>query len=458
MGVLGTAVMRPVPDNGTFGVYFGAEDNTAGTAFTTSDGSGYAHVDYAQVDGTAIANTGSMVAPSTRITNLFPLNGIVSMSVRRGRTRPDQYDDVGEMIVTVNNQGDSTLAGASDPDNNAGRYKRLSTSGGSQVYSSFLQPQMFGRLSYQPTSGTIVHLFTGLLESAVPTDDIWSTTTFTFIDRLSVIGKTSINPKTMAGFADSTGNARLNLLIENGGLPNVVNTNGSATIIYEQANTSYTGSYRDVTGFTKTVTKQTVKDSALDSLKEVVDGEAGRLFCNRDGILCAYDRPTLQTRAATPVATFSDTSTISGYGYDEIHLNQAQDYIYNKCVVSYGTSVVWTAISEASLATYGERSTSKSVVLSSTTDQSAAATFYATNYALPKKTPVSISLQTYGFTDAAFQTIAKIDLGQSVRVVRQQPGGRQFDGTAIVEGIELDLAPESRRFTFYLSATDQTTL
>ena len=457
MGVLGTAVMRPSPDAGTFGLYFGAEDKTAGTAFTTSDGSGFAHVDYAQVDGTAVANTGAKVAPSTRITNLFPLTGIVSMSVRRGRTRPDQYDDVGEMVVTVNNQGSSDLAGASDPDNTTGRYQRLSTTAGVQAYSSFLQPQMFGRLSYQPTAGTIVHLFTGLLESVVPTDDIWSTATFTFIDRLSVIGKTSINPKLMAGFGDSSGNARLNLLIENGGLPNVINTNGAPVIIYDQA-TSYTGSFRDVIGFTKTVTKQTVKDSALDSMKEIVDGEAGRLFCNRDGVICAYDRPTLQTRASAIVATFSDTSSISGYGYDEVHLNQAQDYIYNKCVVSYGTTVVTTAINEASFATYGERSISKSVVLSSGTDQVSAAAFYAFNYALPKKTPVSISLQTYGFTDAAFQTIAKIDLGQSVRVVRQQPGGRQFDGTAVVEGIELDLAPENRRFTFYLSAMDQVTL
>ena len=457
MGLLGTAVQTPIVDLSSFGLYFGAEDNTTGTAFITSDGSGYAHVDYAQVGGTAIANTGAMVAPSTRITNLFPLTGVVSVNIRRGRQRPDQYDDVGEMTVVVNNQGDSTLAGQSDPDNNTGRYKRLSTSGTAQVYSSFLQPGMWGRWTWGGAAGgSAVNMFTGVLESVVPTDDIWSQATYTFVDRMSVIGRTKIAAATIGMYGD-TGAQRINLILDNGGLPNVINYNGVTTIIYEQA-TQYSGSFRDVKGFARRLQRQQTGDSALDSVKQICDGEAGRVFANRDGVVCVYDRANLASRAGTVVATFSDTSGTSGFGYDEIQLNQAQDYIYNEAIITYGSAITTKATLDASIAQYGERSIEKEVKLLEVGDQAAIAAFYATNWGLPKKAPVMVSLETVGFTAADFSTIAAIDLGQSVRVIRQQPGGRTFDGTAVVEGIEVDLTPESRRFTFYLSATDQTTI
>ena len=456
MGILGTAVQTPVIASNNFGLYFGAEDNTAGTAYTSSDGSGYAHVDYAQVGGTAIANTGAMVAPSTRITNLFPLTGIVSVNIRRGRQAPDQYDDVGEMTIVVNNQGDTGLAGQSDPDNNAGRYKRLTTVGTAQAYGSFLQPQMWGRWAWQPTSGSAVNLFTGVLETVEPTDDLWSQSTYTFVDRLSVIGRTKISATTIGMYGD-TGAQRINLILDNGGLPNVINYNGVQTIVYEQA-TNYSGSFRDVKGFARRLDRQTIENSALDSLKQICDGEAGRVFANRDGVICVYDRSNLASRAASIVATFSDTSGTSGFAYDEIKINQAQDYIYNEAVITYGSAIITKATLDASIAQYGERSIEKEVKLVSAGDQAALAAFYATNWGLPKKSPVMISLETIGFSASDFATVAGIDLGQSVRVIRQQPGGRTFDGTAIVEGIEVDLTPESRRFTFYLSATDQTTI
>lgn len=456
MGLLGTAVVTPSIAATSFGLYFGAEDNTTGTAFVTSDGSGYAHVDYATVGGTAIANTGAKVSPSTRITNLFPLTGVVSVNIRRGRQRPDQYDDVGEMTVVVNNQGDSTLAGQSDPDNNAGRYKRLTTVGTAQAYGSFLQPGMWGRWAWQPTSGSAVNMFTGVLETVEPTDDIWSQSTYTFVDRMAIIGRTKIAAPTIGMFGD-TGAQRINLILDNGGLPDVINFNGVQTVIYEQA-TTYSGSFRDVKGFARRLDRQSTENSALDSLKQICDGEAGRVFANRDGVVCVYDRANLASRAGTIVATFSDTASTAGFGYDEIKLNQAQDYIYNEAIITYGSSITTKATYDSSVAQYGERSIEKEVKLLNAGDQAAIATFYATNWALAKKTPVVLSLETFGFTSADFSTVAAIDLGQAVRVIRQQPGGRTFDGTAVVEGIEVDLTPQSRRFTFYLAATDQSTI
>ena len=46
MGTLTLAYSPPKVAAGKFGVLFGAEDATTGTAYTTSDGSGFAHVGF----------------------------------------------------------------------------------------------------------------------------------------------------------------------------------------------------------------------------------------------------------------------------------------------------------------------------------------------------------------------------------------------------------------------------
>ena len=135
MPTLQVTFTPPVVATGKFGFLIGAEDKTNASGYITSDNSGYAHVGYARVDvpttGTTIGGTTyatsnlnavGLVAQSTRILNLFPNDELVQISIRRGRTRPDQYDDVGECTITVNNQ-----TGSSDPDNNTGRYQRLTT-------------------------------------------------------------------------------------------------------------------------------------------------------------------------------------------------------------------------------------------------------------------------------------------------------------------------------------------
>ena len=221
MGTLTVAYVQPKVAAGKFGVLFGAEDNTSGTAFTSSDGSGFAHVGYAEVvSGTTngTGNRGAMVAPSTRIVNIFPNDELTAISIRRGRTRPDQWDDVGECTITVNN-----ATGSSDPDNypplGTGRYQRLTTpSSGTAIpatatYASWLQPGMYGQVCFSSDGVTNIPLFTGILEQVEPTDDRYSTATYTFVDRIAQIGRATLGNASKLLTAGNTGADRITAIM-----------------------------------------------------------------------------------------------------------------------------------------------------------------------------------------------------------------------------------------------------
>ena len=95
MGKINSTIVTPQISIGNFGFVIGAEDNTAGTSFFTSDQSGYAHWDYGRFDvvnggtvggtvyGTANANNFGYWAPTPRVLNAFPVSELVSVSIRR---------------------------------------------------------------------------------------------------------------------------------------------------------------------------------------------------------------------------------------------------------------------------------------------------------------------------------------------------------------------------------------
>jgi len=463
MGTLGTAVIKPAVTTGQFGILFGAEDNTSGTAFTTSDQSGYAHVGYGRVNvvsgttiggtayGTANRNDWGYVATSGRILNLFPNDSLTAISIRRGRTRPDQYDDVGECTVTVLN-----TTGASDPDNATGRYQRLSTptaGTGTTVlaaYSSWLQPGMYGQVMWGGAGGTQIPLFTGVLEQVEPTDDRVSTATYTFVDRIALLGRASTAGNVSVGAKDDIGSVRIKDICAAARVSDIINLNGGTNTIEQLMN---------VRGFNRRVNVTRLGDSALDSLKTIVNGEAGRIFCGRDGLVNVWDRAYMQTQGTTMAGTFTDTpATVAGFGYDEIQTNQAQNFVYNSAVVTAGSTISATAQSVDSVAQYGQRNYEVEAALSSAGDAVALATFLATEWATPSTNVASLSVQAFAFTQANFDTLARIELQQGIRVYRRLPGGRTLDVNCVVEGIEIDITPSTRRFTFYLSPRDTVSL
>lgn len=454
MGTLTLAYAQPKVAAGKFGVLFGAEDNTNLAAFTTSDGSGFAHTDYAEVVSGATngtGNRGALVAPSTRILNIFPNDELTSISIRRGRTRPDQWDDVGECTITVNN-----ATGSSDPDNNTGRYQRLTTpSSGTTVpatatYASWLQPGMYGQVCYSTDGVTNIPLFTGVLEQVEPTDDRYSTATYTFVDRIALLGRATLGDGSKLLTAGNTGQDRISAILQKVRVTDIKNGNGGANLIEQLVY---------LQGFSRVVRQGAANaDTALDAIKAVVAGEAGRIYSTRSGIINILDRTYMQAVATLRRATFTDTpGTVAGFGYDEIQSNQAQNFLYNSAIVTADSSVTATAKLDQSIAQYGERRYEAQTVLQSSGDALTLATWLATNWSAPSKNVASISVQAYSFSVADFATVAGLELQQRIRVYRRLPGGRVLDVNCVIEGIEIDINPSSRRFTFYLSPVDSTT-
>jgi len=462
MGVIGTSISVPQTTVGQFGVLFAAEDNTAGTAYQTSDGSGYAHLGYAEVVAGTVNGTGNrgvMVAPSAQIYNFMPLDFLTQISIRRGRTNERQYDDVGTMTIGANNN-----TGDFDSSNTGGRYQRLTnpTTGtvvpATATYASWLQPGMAAKLQFGSTAGSAINVFTGVLETVVPTDDRFSTSTITFTDRLAAIGRASLIPRKQIGAAYQTTAKRIGSILDYINLGDIVVYNGSTTLIQ---------TFRNIVGCTKTVMPQTVADNSLQDLQLLLDGEAGRMFCDRDGLLNFIDRAGLVTRAAGTAATFTDApASVAGFGYNEIHTNQGQDSIYNayslkSAGVVTGSQDSWVeavATDTDSVAQYGQRVNTLDVLLSDYSVALTVATFLATNRSNPKQSVESISFQAYGFSQSDLEKVFTLDLGQMVRVRRALPGNRTLDANHVIQGIDIDLTSRSYVFTLYLAPTDTATL
>lgn len=458
MGTLTLAYSPPKVAAGKFGVLFGAEDATTGTAYTTSDGSGFAHVGYSEVvSGTTngTSNRGVRVAPSQRILNLFPNDELTAISIRRGRTRPDQWDDIGECTITVNN-----ATGSSDPDNydrtTGGRYQRLTTpSSGTAIpatatYASWLQPGMYGQVCYSSTGTANIPLFTGVLEQVEPTDDRYSTATYTFVDRMALLGRATLGDTSKVLSSNQTGYDRIYTILSKARVADIVNGNGGTNLIEQLVY---------VQGFARLVQQGSISttDNALDALKAVVAGEAGRIYCTRSGVINIIDRTFMQAVGLTRRATFTDTpSVVAGFGYDEIQSNQAQNFLYNSAIVTSGDRVSATAKLVSSVAQYGERRYEANTCLLSASDALTLATWLATNWSTPSKNVASISVQAFAFTPADFATLAALELQQKIKVYRRLPGGRVLETDGIIEGIEIDITPSTERFTFYLSPVDTT--
>jgi len=326
-------------------------------------------------------------------------------------------------------------------------------------YGSFLTPGMFVQVGFGSSGGTTIPLFTGVLEQVEPTDDRYSTATYTFVDRIALVGRATLVDGNKVGATNDTGNQRLNLICQAARLFDIYNGNGGNNLIEKVI---------DIKGFSDRLQLGSTGDTALDCIKTIVNGQAGRVFSDRAGIIHIWDRSNMQTAgtgsydgstlSATMAGTFTDApASVAGFGYDEIHTNQAQNFLYNSAVVTAGTVITATAKQDLSVAQYGERRDEVETCLLNASDALTLANFLASNWSNPSTSVASISVQAFAFNQADFEKLAKIDLQQGVRVRRGLPGGRTLDVNCVVEGIEVDIDPSTKRFTFYLSPRDTQT-
>jgi hypothetical protein len=162
--------------------------------------------------------------------------------------------------------------------------------------------------------------------------------------------------------------------------------------------------------------------------------EFGRLFMSRAGVLTFQER--IGNTLSAPVAAFKDDGT--GYKFDGVGISFEADSVVNRAVVSGLSGSSHTATDPASIATYFIQTTSITDSLLHNAGQIQAAAEYLLN---PEPEPryTSVATKYLMLTTAQKDTLATIDIGDTISVEKSFPSGTgttQLAQELSVEGIE----------------------
>jgi hypothetical protein len=162
--------------------------------------------------------------------------------------------------------------------------------------------------------------------------------------------------------------------------------------------------------------------------------EFGRLFMSRDGVLTFQNR--IGNTLSAPVAAFNDDGT--NFKYDGVGISFEADSVVNRAVVSGLSGSSHTATDPASIATYFIQTVSITNSLLHNAGQIQDAAEYLLN---PEPEPryTSVATKYLMLTTAQKDTLATIDIGDTISVEKTFPSGTgttQLAQELSVEGIE----------------------
>jgi hypothetical protein len=162
--------------------------------------------------------------------------------------------------------------------------------------------------------------------------------------------------------------------------------------------------------------------------------EFGRLFMSRDGVLTFQNR--IGTTLSAPVADFHDDGT--GYKYDGVGISFEADSVVNRAVVTGLDGDTYTATDSGSIAEYFIQTES----ITNSLLHEAASIQAAAEYLLnpePEPRYTSVATKYLMLTTAQKDTLATIDIGDTISVEKTFPSGTgttQLAQELSVEGIE----------------------
>jgi hypothetical protein len=175
--------------------------------------------------------------------------------------------------------------------------------------------------------------------------------------------------------------------------------------------------------------------NVLQYIAQINDtAEFGRLFMSRDGVLTFQDR--IGTSLSSPVADFHDDGT--NYKYNGVGISFEADSVVNRVVVTGLNGNTATATDAGSIAQYFIQTTSitNSLLHEQTSIDTAAS--YLLN-PQPEARYTSVETAFLMLTTAQKDTLATLDIGQTITVEKTFPSGAgtsQLAQELSVEGIE----------------------
>jgi hypothetical protein len=345
---------------------------------------------------------------------------VVGITYRRGRQQPFDQFGAGTMSFSLN---DTLAGGILNPyDEDSPYYDPASNVPG-------LAPMRRVKLLRENTE-----LFNGVVESydyqynldrqnivAVNcVDDFWLLSN-TFMDQLNVDPETS--------------GERIDTVLA---LPEVDYT-GTTSIAAGTVDLGHASAYTVPAGTNVLAYLQQINNTA----------EFGRLFMSADGVLTFQNR--VGTTLSSPVAVFSDQGT--NYKYRNVAIQFDARQVVNRSTVTGLDGVTATDQDLASQTTYFVQTRDISNSLLHVAGQiTAAAEYLLTPYPSPRLTALTTNLAM--LTEAQRDTVATIDIGDTITITVDVPNYGTISSELSVEGIDGEIALDGgHTLTFYTADT-----
>lgn len=287
--------------------------------------------------------------------------------------------------------------------------------------------------------------FTGVIEDPATTDDPFDpTATYTAVDALAELAKAGVPSQSVPLGVGEQSASRAGWLLDQAAIPTTS---------------------RSVESGGRQVLALTGGGTVRDAMQRVADGEAGRFYVTRDGVV------TLTYHGAEYSKTSQVDFTDTGVPVQYMGIQTSAGVVTNTATVkrtpprirdpetgqyATGTDIPDVVAQDAdSVARYGIRNVDIDCVLYLDTDATALATFAATRRAQPVRRLTQIvtrPLEGYSAADAT--KILNLELGQLITLGRWTYDRRPLNFQVIVEGIQIDAAPGQTRVTLATAPAD----
>lgn len=352
-----------------------------------------------------------------------PRTDVRSMEITRGRIRPDQRMDAGQLIVTYDNR-----SGDYDPDNSGSPW----WSGGQTALRAGLRARVvatWNSVSYV--------LYVGYLETTSLDPGFDATATMTFVDGISVLGKYTAPAIKTPSYSGETSQTRVGRMLT-----------------YAQWPTGT--SWRSLTG-TVTLSATAQNQPIMDIINQCEDSEAGCFYISRSGIATFVN---LQNKFSRPTQlTFSDQRTAGTVEYYGFATTPGTYQLVNSALVNYapsnkkGKQKLFS--NKPSITKYGLKVVEVSTYILQDAVANKLATYLAKRNATPKTLVQEISFTALALDDL-YPDFLETELLDLCIVKRTTVDGRNQTFNLVIEGFRMKITADDWDVTYFTSPVDGT--
>lgn len=369
-------------------------------------------------------------APTVKIQFYFngaytdvPTTDLRSMDITRGRTRPDQRMEPGQLVATFDNR-----SGDYDPDNSGSPW----WSGGQTALRAGLRARVVATWS-----GTSYVLYVGYLETTSLDPGFDAKSVMTFVDGISVLGKYTAPGLKTASYSGETSSTRVGRMLT-----------------YASWGTG--SSWRSLTG-SVTLASTTQNQPIMDIIYQCEDAEAGCFYMSRTGVATFVN---LQNKFSRPTQlTFNDVRGADTVEYYDFRTTPGTYQLVNAALVNYAPSnnkgKQKLFKNKTSITKYGLKLIEVNTYILTDAVANKLATYLAKRNATPKTLVQEISFTALAL-DVLYPDFLETELLDLCIVKRTTVDGRNQTFNLVIEGFKHTITPDNWDTVYFTSPIDAT--